>query len=365
MTHTMTFLTTKQTARLPELQLVSGLTLFDVPVGFETYGELSSLCDNAVLICHYFSGCSHAAGRYHAEEPVPGWWDSVIGPGKAVDTNRWFVIAIDALGCIRTDAPHGVTAGPALLNPATGRVYGPDFPAIDIADMVNAQRQVLDQLGVGKLAAVLGPSLGAMQALEWSVQRPSEVARVVAAIGLTSLDAREHGLYHAMESAIRLDPLFKGGYYPPEAPPTRGLAIAVELMLMLASGRNVVGAPDNRNADEFEAWLEQQTQARANACDANAMIALLKTNRRWLLGGLPLCEAVKLIEARVLLLPALDDALLPPQTYHEPFARALETHGADVTVHMLPAGFGHLGGLFHIGDAALAIQNCLETPVGL
>jgi homoserine O-acetyltransferase len=362
MTQTMTLLTTKRVARLPELTLISGESLLDVPIGFETYGRLNSARDNAVLVCHYFSGTSHAAGRYHASEPIAGWWDAVIGPGKAVDTDRWFVVAIDALGCIRTDAPHGVTAGPACIAGATGKPYGPDFPNIDIADMVSAQRQVLDQLGVGKLAAILGPSLGAMQALEWSVRRPDEVARVVACIGLTALDAREHGLYHAMESAIRLDPLFNHGHYLPDAPPLRGLAIAVELMLMLAGGREVAGAPDKNDAGTFEAWLARETQSRALGCDANAMIAMLRTNTRWRLGGVPLAEAANRIQARLLLLPSQDDALLPPANYHAPLASALAASGVDYAVQMLPPGYGHLGGLYHIGDAASAIRQCLETP---
>ncbi|MFP5502998.1 MAG: alpha/beta fold hydrolase, partial [Candidatus Sericytochromatia bacterium] len=171
-------LVTKRVAHLPALALRCGETLSGVTIGYETYGRLNDARDNVVLVCHHFSGASNAAGRYREDDP-PGWWDAVIGPGKAIDTDRYFVVAIDALGCVRLDAPHGVTTHAASLDPRTGRPYGPGFPAIAIADMVAAQRLVLDQLGIERLAAVAGPSLGAMQALAWATERPEEVDRVI------------------------------------------------------------------------------------------------------------------------------------------------------------------------------------------
>ena len=361
---TTALLTSKRVARVVSLPLSAGGQLVDCPIGYETYGRLAPAGDNAVLVCHFFSGSSHAAGRYTPDDAAAGWWDAVIGPGKAIDTDRWFVVAIDALGCVRVDAPHGVTASPAMLDPMTGQRYGPDFPAIAIADMVTAQRLVLDQLKVGKLAAVVGPSLGAMQALEWAVRRPHDVARVVAAIGLTGMHQREHALYHAMAAAIRLDPLFNGGRYAQSAPPVTGVAIAVELMLTLSGGTAIAGAPPRDAVDEFEAWLSRETLSRAKACDANALIAMLRTNTRWRLGDMPLEQAAAAIRARMLLLPSEDDGLLPPTTYHTPFAEALQRAGADVTVDWLPAGYGHLGGLFNIAHAAPAIRACLEMPIG-
>jgi homoserine O-acetyltransferase len=259
MTSTLT-LTEKRVARLPDLRLESGAVLHDVPVGYETYGRFTGA--NAILICHFFSGTSHAAGRYAPHDLLPGWWDAVIGPGKAFDTDRYFVVAIDALGCVRRDRPHGVTASAA---------DGPGFPAIAIGDMVAAQRQVLSQLGVDQLVAVAGPSLGAMQALEWALRHPADVPAVVAAIAPLALQPRERALYAAMGDAIRQDPAFQGGAYAPGTP-LPGLATAVKLMTLAAGGRDLPGAPPLDGSDAFERWLDREAATRAAAVDANAWL---------------------------------------------------------------------------------------------
>ena len=365
-------LTTKRVHHLSELTLASGRTLRDVRLGFETYGRLNAARDNAVLICHYFSGCSHAAGRYASTDPVPGWWDAVIGPGKAIDTDRYFVVAIDALGCVRQDAPHGVTTGPASPDPATGAPYGPDFPDLVVADMVESQRRVLDALGVDRLAAVAGPSLGAMQALEWAATRPQDVDRVIAAIAPAELKAKEMGLYRVMEDAIRLDPRFRNGRYAPEEPPLDGLAIALKLMMLLAGGREALDRLAGRRPSSdpgaewaIEAHLERETRERARTIDANAWIAMLRTNLRWDLGRgrESAAEAIARLNARVLLLPGAGDELLPPASYHDPLEASLRLAGADGSVQGLSATHGHLAGLAEIGAAADAIRLCLETPV--
>lgn len=365
-------LTTKRVLHLAELPLQSGAVLRDVAMGFETYGRLDARRDNAVLICHYFSGCSHAAGRYAPTDATPGWWDAVIGPGKAIDTDRYYVVAIDALGCVRQDAPHGVTTNPASPNPATGMPYGPDFPPLVVADMVESQRRVLDALGVDRLAAVCGPSLGAMQALEWAASRPQDVDRVIAAIAPAELQAKEMGFYRVMEDAIRLDPRFEGGRYAPDAPPAEGLAIALKLMTLLAGGSAAFAAhPGRHRADgpdgewAMEAHLARESRARARTVDANAWIAMLRTNLRWDLGRgrEPVEAAIARLRARVLLLPGAGDELLPPERYHDPLEASLVASGADVTVHRLPATHGHLAGLSDIAHAEAAIRTCLDTPL--
>lgn len=362
-------LTTKRVHRLSELTLASGAVLRDVAIGYETYGTLNARRDNAVLVCHFFSGTSHAAGRYQPEDALPGWWDAVIGPGKAIDTERYFVVAIDALGCARTDAPHGVTTAPFSTNPDTGRPYGPDFPALTAWDWVASQRRVLDALGVDRLAAVAGPSLGAMQAFAWAVARPDEVDRVIAAIGPAELQAREIALYHAMEDAVRLDPKFQCGRYAPDAPPTDGLALSLKLMMLMSGGRDELNTRLGRReaGTEWaaEAWLVREAPVRTTLVDANAWIAMLRTNMRWHLGRdeEPLASALARVKARVLLLPALGDELLPMSHYHTPVEAALRAAGADVTSHPLSAMHGHLAGLADIAHAADAIRACLDTPV--
>ncbi len=376
---TASLLTTKRIATIDSLPLDCGRRLHDVTVGYETYGCMNAARDNVVLVCHFFSGCSHAAGKYHPEEHVSGWWDAVIGPGKAIDTDRWYVVSMDVLGCIRTDAPHGVTTGPASPNPATGRPYGPDLPPLSIADSVRAQRMVLDQLGVGRLAAVAGPSLGGMQALEWAVSRPAEVDRAIVVASLAEFQAREMGLYRAMQDAIMLDPAYQGGRYDPEHPPVQGLGLAAKLMAILGSGRDALRAvPGRAWADSgrdprhekngawlVETWLDGVADAKVSTCDANAWLAMLRTNMSWDLaadhGSLE--EAIARIRARVLLAPAAGDELVHGPSYHDPLVRALEQAGADYEVCPLPARNGHLAALTDIGVAADAIRTCLERPV--
>lgn len=366
----------KQVAHLYEFELACGRLLEKVTIGYETYGRLNEARDNAILICHFFSGSSHAAGRYHPEDAAPGWWDAIIGPAKAIDTDRYYVIAMDALGCVRVDAPHAVTTGPATIDPMLGRSYGPDFPPLVVADTVRAHRAVLRQLGITKLAAVAGPSYGAMQALEWATLFPEEVERVIAAIGLSGFQAREMGLYRVMLEAIRLDPKFRGGYYAPDSPPNDGLAVASGLMIMLSSGREQLQAAFGRRPAEvgsdpaseadsawaIEEWLARETLARASFCDANAWISMLRTNMAWDLaaGHGSLEKAAATIQARVLLLPALGDELADMPHHHDPLHQALRAAGKDVTVTPLPAANGHLAGLLDIAQAAPAIRACLE-----
>jgi homoserine O-acetyltransferase len=236
--------------------------------------------------------------------------------------------------------------------------------------MVESQRRVLDALGVDRLAAVGGPSLGAMQALEWAATRPQDVDRVIAAIAPAELQAKEMGFYRVMEDAIRLDPRFEAGRYAPDAPPIEGLAIALKLMTLLAGGSAVFAAhpgraegPDGEWA--METYLARESRLRARTVDANAWIAMLRTNLRWDLGrGRETADAaIARLSARVLLLPGLGDELLPPDRYHDPLEASLRAAGADVAVHRLPATHGHLAGLSDIAHAAAAIRTCLDTPL--
>jgi len=372
-------LTTKRVAAIGDLTLASGDRLENVSVGYETYGTLNERKDNAVLVCHHFGGSSHAAGRYRLDDAEPGWWDGIIGPGKAIDTDRYFVVATDALACVRTDAPHGVTTGPHSIDPRTNRPYGQAFPAIAISDSVEAQRKVLDQLGVERLAMVTGPSLGAMQSLQWAVQRPGEVERVVACIALTEFQAKETGLYRVMMDAIRLDPKFKGGAYDPQDLPLEGLALAVRLMMILSNGREALHTmfghlwadpardPYQDASAEWavEAWLEHESRLRASAVDANAWIGMLRTHMRWDLAHAygSLEAAMARVQARVLLLPGRGDEFAPLATHHFPLVQALKDAGVEYSVHTLSAVGGHMAGLLDIQAAGGAIKECLETPV--
>lgn len=201
--------------------LASGETLSAYSLMYECYGELNAERTNALLICHALSGHHHAAGYYDLEEPKPGWWDVAIGPGKAIDTRRFFVVALNNLG-----GCHGST-GPASLNPATGRPYGPDFPTVTVPDWVRAQAALADRLGIERWAAVVGGSLGGMQAIQWALSYPARVGAAVAIASTPRLSAQNIAFNEIARQAITADPDFHGGrYLEAGTVPTAGLRLA-------------------------------------------------------------------------------------------------------------------------------------------
>jgi homoserine O-acetyltransferase len=203
------------------LPLQCGATLRDYALSFETYGELNATQSNAVLICHALNASHHVAGVYAGQDRSEGWWDNMIGPGKPLDTNKFFVIGVNNLGSC-----FGST-GPMHTNPDTGRVYGADFPVVTVEDWVNAQALLLDALGIQTLAAVMGGSLGGMQALSWTLQYPSRVRHAVVIASAPNLTAENIAFNEVARRAIQTDPDFHGGhFYAHGTVPKRGLRIA-------------------------------------------------------------------------------------------------------------------------------------------
>ncbi|NWO04958.1 MAG: homoserine O-acetyltransferase [Alteromonadaceae bacterium] len=203
------------------IDLACGQTLESYDLVVETYGTLNSDASNAVLICHALSGHHHAAGFHSMSERKPGWWDSCIGPGKPIDTNRFFVVSVNNLG-----GCHGST-GPASTNPATGKPYGPDFPVITVTDWVESQARLADRLGIDQWAAVVGGSLGGMQALQWSLSYPDRVRHAVVIASTPKLSAQNIAFNEVARQAITSDREFHGGrYYDFNAIPRRGLMLA-------------------------------------------------------------------------------------------------------------------------------------------
>ena len=203
------------------LHLQGGGRLRDYQLSFETYGELNAQRSNAVLICHALNASHHVAGTYPGQAKSEGWWDNMIGPGKPVDTNRFFVIGVNNLGSC-----FGST-GPMHTNPDTGRVYGADFPVVTVEDWVEAQARLVDALGITQLAAVMGGSLGGMQALSWSLQFPERLRHAVVIASAPNLNAENIAFNEVARRAIVTDPDFHGGhYYAHNAVPKRGLRIA-------------------------------------------------------------------------------------------------------------------------------------------
>jgi homoserine O-acetyltransferase len=207
------------------LPLQSGASLRDYSLSFETYGTLNADKSNAVLICHALNASHHVAGVYPGQDKSEGWWDNMIGPGKPLDTNRFFVIGVNNLGSC-----FGST-GPMHPNPdapeGSGQVYGADFPVVTVEDWVNAQARLLDVLGITKLAAVMGGSLGGMQALSWTLQYPGRVAHAVVVASAPNLTAENIAFNEVARRAIVTDPDFHGGhFYAHHTVPKRGLRIA-------------------------------------------------------------------------------------------------------------------------------------------
>src|SRR6056300_552911 len=216
-------LVTPQRVTIDEPLLLScGETLNSYDLVYETYGELNSAKDNAVLICHALSGNHHAAG-YHtdAEGEKPGWWDSCIGPGKAIDTNKFFVVVPNNIG-----GCHG-TSGPNTINPNTGKVWGPDFPMLRFRDWVNSQAQLADVLGIDAWAAVIGGSLGGMQAMRWSLEYPERVRHCLLIATAMNLTPQNIAFNELARRAIVADPNFADGWFLDKGvAPVRGLALA-------------------------------------------------------------------------------------------------------------------------------------------
>lgn len=203
------------------LPLQCGAALPAYTLAYETYGTLNAERSNAVLICHALNASHHVAGVYEGQDKSEGWWDNMIGPGKSVDTNRFFVIGVNNLGSC-----FGST-GPMHVNPATGKVWGADFPVVTVEDWVNAQARLLDALGIQKLAAVMGGSLGGMQVLSWTLQYPERVGHAVAVATAPNLSAENIAFNEVARRAIITDPDFHGGhFYEHGVVPKRGLRVA-------------------------------------------------------------------------------------------------------------------------------------------
>src|SRR5579859_4778179 len=203
------------------LKLRSGATLPSYELAYETYGELNAARSNAVLVCHALNASHHVAGHYESEPDNIGWWDNLVGPGKPLDTRRFFVVGNNYLGSC-----FGST-GPASINPATGKPWGADFPVVTVEDWVEAQARLADRLGIERFAAVIGGSLGAMQALQWTLSYPDRIRHSIVIAAAARLDRQSIAFNEVARQAITTDPDFHGGnYYSHGVVPKRGLRIA-------------------------------------------------------------------------------------------------------------------------------------------
>jgi homoserine O-acetyltransferase len=264
------------------LTLKSGEVLPQYDLVYETYGTLNPNKSNAVLICHALSGNHHVAGKYSEDDKYPGWWDNLIGPGKPLDTNKFFVIGLNNLG-----GCHG-SSGPSSINPATGKPWGSAFPILTVEDWVNSQARLLDQLGITQLAAVIGGSLGGMQALQWTIAYADRVRHALIIASAPNLTAQNMAFNEVARQAIITDPEFHNGdYYQHGVVPRRGLRIARMLGHITYLSDDVMGEKFGRKIKdtikysfdvefEMESYLRYQGDKFAGSFDANTYLRMTR-----------------------------------------------------------------------------------------
>ncbi len=353
------------------LALDCGRRLHPVRIAYEAYGTLSAARDNVILVCHALSGDAHAAGLstsaaaertrdgFRADERDAdrsaglGWWDGMIGPGKAFDTDQYFVVCTNLIGGCRG------TTGPSSPNPATGRPYGSDFPVVTVADMVRAERAFLDELGIARLAAVSGGSLGGMQALEWAVQFPDHVDAIIPIASAHALQPQGIAWNAIARSAITADPAWQGGhYYGTGRTPSAGMGVARmvgHITYLSASslndkfGRRLQSGGEIRYTltepeFEIESYLRYQADAFVRRFDANTYLytsrALSYFDFAREHGGGDLTRAVRGVSAKTMLIAFTSDWLYPPAG-SETLASALRAAGKRVELHVIDAPYGH------------------------
>ena len=362
-------MTEKKFYTLPQYTTGGGKTIKSVRIGYETYGKLNAAGDNAVFVAHFFSGTSHAAGRYKADEKTAGYWDTIIGPGKAIDTDKYFVVSADSLVNLNVKSPMVGTAGPATINPDTGKPYGSSFPVVSMRDSVRVHKALLDSLGVKKLRAVAGASGGAIQTMEWAAVYPELVERVVHVIG-PGLEIQPYSIamIEAWAAPIKADPAWKGGDYYGGAEPAEGLAQGLKLVTLTTvhylwaeklhgykwaeEGKNPADSMNNLFA--IEDALAKSGRARASANDAGHFVWMAKANVLYNVD-----KEANRIKAKVLFLPAKTDTLFPPE-YSRRAADKLKAQGNHVELYEIDGTNGHLDGIFSIGKVADRIKAFLE-----
>lgn len=354
-------------------RLESGASLSPVTLAYETYGRLNRDRSNAILILHALSGSAHAAGYHHADDPKPGWWDACIGPGKAFDTNRFFVICSNVLGSC-----YG-SSGPQSIDPATGKPYGLNFPVVTIGDMVRAQTHLIDHLGIEKLLCVAGGSMGGMQVLEWAAHYPE---RIAAAIPLATT-ARHSPMLIAFSEvgrqAIYADPAWNNGdYYDNGRKPDAGLAVArmighitylSEASMQQKFGRRLQAREqfgyEFQTEFAIESYLKYNGHNFTRRFDANSYLYVTKAMDYFDLSqpsGSLAAAFANSAAVKFLVVSFTSDWLYP--SYHsKELVSALHAVGADATYLDIQSTWGHDAFLLEVDTMTRLLSSFLERLV--
>jgi homoserine O-acetyltransferase len=349
----MSFTVTPQSMSFSQaLPLQGGGSLRDYQLSYETYGSLNAERSNAVLICHALNASHHVAGSYAGQAKSEGWWDNMIGPGKPVDTNRFFVIGVNNLGSC-----FGST-GPMHTNPDTGRIYGADFPVVTVEDWVDSQARLVEALGITQLAAVMGGSLGGMQALSWSLQYPEKLRHAVVIASAPNLNAENIAFNEVARRAIATDPDFHGGhFYEHGVVPKRGLRIArmlghitylsddvmnTKFGRMLQSG-DVLKYSTQEIEFQIESYLRHQGDKFSEYFDANTYLLITRALDYFdpaKAHAQNLTQALARATAQFLLVSFSTDWRFAPARSHE-MVQALVANQRDVSYAEIDAPHGH------------------------
>ncbi len=356
-----------QTVTLRGVQLQSGFTFDQVEVSYQTLGTLSARRDNAILVCHALSGTAHAAGL-HPDTKRPGWWDFHVGPGKAIDTNKFFVVCSNVLG-----GCDGTT-GPMSPRPETGKPYGMDFPPVTVRDMVTVQAKLIELLGISRLFAVIGGSMGGMQALAWAVNFPELVRVCVPIATCASHNAMQIAFNEIGRRAIITDPNWNGGNYTPDCGPNHGLAVArmvghvtylSEYAMTRKFGRTLQPPANAAAAEEalftVESYLHHQGESFVSRFDPNSYLYLTKALDQFdLFGGEPPEEVLRRVKARFLVISFASDWLYPPAQSRE-LVRLLKRARVAATYINLETLYGHDSFLIQNPEFANVVRHYLEN----
>ena len=346
------------------LKLESGETLGPVTVAYETYGRLNADRSNAILIEHALSGDAHAAG-VHPGENNPGWWDNMIGPGKAFDTDQYFVVCSNVIGGCKG------STGPSSFNPATGRPYALDFPVITLRDMVEAQRRLIDHLGIDRLLCVAGGSMGGMQVLQWVASYPERVRSAIPIATALKHSSQQIALNEVVRQSIMSDPTWRDGEYYEYGQPKNGLSVARMLgHITFMSDRSMEEkfsrklkngnfgfkmAPDF----EVEGYLRYRGDSFVKRFDANSYLYITKAMDYLDLSNGRLIPPGKTVDTRFLVISFKSDWLyLPSQSVD--IVKLLKSRLADVTYCEIPSNYGHDAFLVEVDQETHLIGHFLE-----
>lgn len=324
---------------------VSGQKWGPVTLAYEAYGRLNAEKSNAVLVLHALSGDAHAAG-HHPGETKPGWWDPLIGPGRALDTDRYFVLCSNVIGGCRG------SSGPSSLNPHTGQPYGIDFPMVTIADMVEAQRHLIDHLGIQKLLCVVGGSMGGMQALQWVARYPERVKSCVPIATTLKHSPQQIAFNEVARQAIMADPAWQGGHYYAQGQPERGLALARMIgHITYMSEQSMEEKFSRRRKDdgarfsfhpefEVEGYLHHRGTSFVQRFDANSYLYVTKAIDYFDVSDGKLLPPTVATPPAFLVMAFQSDWLYPPHQARE-LMTYLKARQADATYCEIESTYGH------------------------